>query len=262
MVAKKPDGSGSDEQQNQPQKLTGPLSSAALRAAALARLQAALQAAASDPAKSDELKAAMQEAINAGIEVAPTLTSHESTANTIRANSRSSKRTVRRSQHRPFVWLKSPGTIIGGVQAKWLLQDNAKARSVKLKNDKVERIRTGRKDGDSRIYVWATDWKDTDGYEVEENGTDFIINIAEWMFSEEIAPAPGIKQKFDLVEAPELIQGLPALCINLDKARKTTTFTFSHAKKKEGQPDPKGTVDKKADPETKGPEGQDENEQS
>jgi hypothetical protein len=249
MVAKGPDGSGSNEQQNQPQKPTGPLSNAALRAAALARLQAALQAAASDPAKSGELKAAMQEAIKAGIDVAPTLTSPGTAENTIRANSRSSKRTVRRSQHRPFVWLKSPGTIIGGVQTKWLLQDNAKARKVKLKNDTVERIRTGRKDGDNRIYFWVTDWNDTDGFEVEEDGTDIIINIAEWMFAEEIAPAPGIKQKFDLVEAAELVQGLPALCINLDKARKTKTFKVSYPKKKEGQLDPNGTVNK-----TQGPE--------
>ncbi|MDF2630174.1 MAG: hypothetical protein K0R39_4005 [Symbiobacteriaceae bacterium] len=233
MVSKKPDGSG--DPQNQPQKPTGPLSNEALRAAALAKLQAALQAAASDPAKVDEVKSALEEAIKAGVEVAPTLASHETTDNPLRINSRAGSRKVRRNQQRPFCWLKSPGTIIGGVQAKWSFEDNAKARKVKLKDGKVERIRTARKEGDSNIYMWVTDGKDADGFEVEEDGSNITINIADWIFAEEIAPAPGTKQKFDLLPAPELVGGLPALCINLEKVRKTTTFKVSYKKRSDDQ---------------------------
>lgn len=236
-----PQAKGSDDPQSQPAKFIAPMSEDPAKAAAEAAAKAAMEA-------------ALQAAAQAG---APTVSQHNNPDNkgTLRINSRGSKRTIRRNTQDPFVWLKSPGTLTWGVASKWLFEDNAAARNQKLKNGEVKRIRCGHFDKDSKIYFWATHHLDPDGIDVHLVKGKYVANIAAWMFEEEIAPAPGISQKFDLIQAQEQMLGLPALCIDRNKARKTK-YAADATNKAADETTPKKNVDKK-DPGTK-----DENEKS
>lgn len=247
-------GPSADGSQNQNEKFIVPMSQDPAKAAAEAAAQAALEAA---------LLAASQANTQTQSEILQY--NNPDNKGELRINSRASKRTIRRNTEDPFLWLKSPGTLTWGIAAKWAFEDNAKARKQKLKNNEVQRIRCAHYDQDSLIYFWVTSPQDPDGYEVNLVDGKYVANIADWTFEEGIAPAPGISQKFDLLPAPELMLGLPALCIDLNKARKTTYFEPSK-KSDAGEASTKGTGKLKKEtpgtsaPEVKDPGTEDENE--
>jgi len=60
-----------------------------------------------------------------------------------------------------------------------------------------------------------------------------LVNISDWLFEEDIAPAPGISQKFDLVEADEPEFGGAVVCFNTEQARKVKYFDPSGGKDEE-----------------------------
>ncbi|HYF76236.1 MAG TPA: hypothetical protein VD973_03840 [Symbiobacteriaceae bacterium] len=211
---------GSGEQQPQEQKF--------IYGMAQDPAQAALEAAA---------KAAHQAALQAAANVQPTPTpgtqSYVPPEGEFRLNSRSNSRRKRRNLKDPFLWRKSPGTLIFGVASKWMLDDNAKARKVKMRNGQTMRIRCASRDNDPCIYFYVTHPLDPLGFDVEWVRGHWEANIAEWLFEEGTAPDPGINQKFDVVQSPHLILGLPVLCINTDLARETKHFDTSGKKKNE-----------------------------
>jgi hypothetical protein len=232
MAPTKP-GPGAQDPQNQPDKFVVPMAQdpakAAAEAAAKAALEAALQAAAqvTPPSIGDQ-------------------TSH-SAGRTLRMNTNSSDRIPRRNQQYPFVWLRSPGTLLFGITSKWKFVDNAKARKVKVENETIQKIRVARFDEEKLIHAWVTDPLDPDGIEVKETESGLQANIAPWLFREGIAPAPGINQKFDLLDSPELILGLPALCFHMNKAKKTHYFETSGKKEEGGEASAKGNGKRKQD---------------
>jgi hypothetical protein len=176
-------------------------------------------------------KAALEAALQAADQALPPTIQNR--GRTLRINTNSSVRVVRRNQQSPFVWLKSPGTLIFGITSKWKLEDNAQARRTPLRNEKIEKIRCARFDGEKIIHLWVTDSLDPDGIVVTETESGLQANIAPWLFREGIAPDPGIKQKFDLLDSPELMLDLPAITFNMGKAKKTTYFDTTD-KKDEG----------------------------
>jgi hypothetical protein len=195
---------------------------------------------AQDPAKAAAeaaAKAALEAALQAaGQALPPNNPTPGSTGRTLRINTNSSVRVIRRNQQSPFVWLKSPGTLIFGITSQWKLEDNAQARKTQLRNEKIEKIRCARFDGEKIIHLWVTDSLDPDGILVTETESGLQANIANWLFREGIAPDPGIKQKFDLLDSPELTLGLPALTFNMGKAKKTTYFDTTDKKDQGSQP--------------------------
>lgn len=231
---------GANDPQNQPEKFIAPMAQDPAKAAAEAVAKAAMEAA---------LQAASQAATN------PTLFPQNSLTGRgeLRINSQSTRRRRRRNTQNPFAWLQSPGTFIWGVTSGWLLEDNAKARGLKGRDAIVEKIRCAHYDNDSRIFIWVTNPLDADGIRVKLVNGRYQANIADWMFEEGIAPEPGISQKFDLVEAPELMLGLPSLCIDLNKAQQTSYFATTKEKDEDEneEGETKGKVDKKdPDPDT------------
>ncbi|MDF2627649.1 MAG: hypothetical protein K0R39_1480 [Symbiobacteriaceae bacterium] len=73
----------------------------------------------------------------------------------------------------------------------------------------------------------VTDPNDSLGFKVVLVNGRWEANIAEWLFEEGLAPEPGINEKFDVAESPNLILGLPALCFNTDLAQDTKHFDTS-----------------------------------
>ncbi|MDF2629530.1 MAG: hypothetical protein K0R39_3361 [Symbiobacteriaceae bacterium] len=222
MTDKKSTGSG--DQQPQDQKFVAPMAydpaKAALDAAAKAAHEATLQA---------------SSLVNQG---SPSVANHltpSATRGPARINKRKTTRRVTRNLQDPFVWYKSPATLILGVAAKWMAEDNAKARKVKKRRGDVLRIRFGRFENDPHIYLWVTDPKDNDGYDLELVKGQQVINFSDWAFEEDLAPPPGIKQKFDLMETNEPEFGGPVLCFNTEQARKTKTFDPSGGKADEDE---------------------------
>jgi hypothetical protein len=213
MVDKKAPGSG--DPQPQEQKVIDPMTLAQAQASYEASQRAALQAA---------LQAA-------GV----TIPQAPPTRGALRINARATNRRMRRNLQDPFVWLKSPGKIILGVASKWMFDDNAKTRKLKMRKGQVMRLRCSHYEDDPLIYFWVTDPNDGDGYDVLLVNGHFEVNIADWMFEEGIAPEPGISQKFDLVEAEEQMLGGPALCINTSQARKTKYFDTTGKKDDEDE---------------------------
>lgn len=213
------DKNGTGAQQPQDQKFIIPMAQdpakAAAEAAAKAALEAALQAAAN---------------INPQPEPQPEGTTPPKARGALRINTRTTSRQVRRNLQDPFVWLRSPGTLLLGVASKWMFEDNAKARKAKKRKGEVLRIRCAHYDDDPNIYFWVTDPKDGHGYDLELVKGQLQVNIADWMFEEGIAPKPGVSQKFDLVEATEPELGGAVLCINTNQARKTKYFDTSGKK--------------------------------
>lgn len=239
VQAKKPDP-GAGDPQKQPQPFIAPMTQdpakAAAEAAAKAALEAALQAAAPIQPPS----------------IASPIT--QNTNRTLRIHTKSTQRVHRRNLQYAFLWLKSPGTLNFGISAKWKIVDNAKARKQQVQNDKIEKIQVARFEGEELIHFWVTDPLDPDGIEVTETKSGLQAKIAAWLFQEGIAPAPGLNQKFDVMDSPELMLGLPALCFHLDKAMKTHYFDPSGKKEEKGEASAKGTGKrKKAAPDSAAP---------
>ncbi|MDF2631299.1 MAG: hypothetical protein K0R39_5130 [Symbiobacteriaceae bacterium] len=231
-----------DDPQNQPEKFIIPMAQDPAKAAAEAAAQAAEEAArqASGQAQPPDIKNHVPN--NSG--------------RTLRINTNSSDRVIRRNHQTAFVWLNSPGTLILGIASKWKYEDNAKVRKAELTNGKIEKIRCARYDDEMVIHSWVTDSLDPDGIPVTETKGGLQANIAPWLFKEGIAPDPGINQKFDLNDSPELMLGLPALCFNMTKAKKVTRVDPSEKKAAEGEASTKDTKKRKQDV----PAADDENE--
>lgn len=225
MVLPKKPGPGAEDPQNQPEKFIIPM--------------------AQDPAK-----AALEAALQAAAEVQPPGPENHTpqiSGRTLRMNTNSSERVPQRNTESPFVWLKSPGTLTFGIIAKWMLLDNAKARKQKVQNDKIEKIRVARFDDEKLIHTWVTDSLDPDGIPVKETKSGLQANISKWLFREGIAPALGINQKFDLLDSPDLVLGMAALCFHMDKAKKTHYFETNPKKEEQGEASAKGTGKRKTD---------------
>jgi hypothetical protein len=159
------------------------------------------------------------------------------------------QRVRKRNQQPAFVWHVSPGMLKLGKTSEWALQDNAKSRGVTLVDGEVQLICVGNFNDDDLLYIWVVDENDPDAFEVKRNDEGYQeANIAEYLFDKGKVPQPGVKRKYNLLPAPELIDGKPALCIYLDKPIKTGTFATT--KKKKASTTPKG-------PENKGPETED-----
>lgn len=220
MGDKKTQGSG--DQQPQDQKFIAPM--------AQDPAKAALDAAA---------KAAQETALQAASHVSPPPLTEETTTparrGAPRINTRKTSRRVTRNLQEAFAWLKSPGTLIFGVASKWLIEDNAKARKVKKRRGSIVRLRFADFDGDPCIYFWVTDPKDNHGYDLQLVKGQTVVNISDWLFEEDLAPLPGISQKFDLVEAHEPELGGPVLCFNTEQARKVKYFDTTGGKDDEDE---------------------------
>lgn len=232
MAEKKSPGAG--DPQNQPETFIVPMAQDPAKAAAEAAAKAAMEAA---------LQAASQ--VEAQTQIS-------ATRGNLRINSLATNRRLRRNTQRPFVWLKSPGTLIWGVASHWQFVDNAMARGLKERDQAVEKIRCSRYENDSKIYLWVTSPLDGDGIRVKLVHGRYEANIADWMFEEGIAPRPGISQKFDLVVADEVMLGGLALRFDTNQAQKTTYFETS---RKDHDDDEESTPAKK-----KGKDTDDENE--
>ena len=165
-------------------------------------------------------------------------------------------RVRKRNQQPAFVWHFSPGMLKFGKTAEWTLQDNAKSRGIDLVDGDVQLICVGNFNDDDLLYIWVVDENDPDAFEVKRNDEGYQeANIAEYLFDKGKVPQPGLKRKYNLLPAPELIDGKNALCIHLDKPIKTGTFATTRKKKEETPTAPKGPENK--GPSTKAPETQD-----
>ena len=232
MSEKKTQGSG--DQQPQDQKFIAPMAQDPVKAAAEAAAKAALEAALQAASHVQPVPSAPETATPPTKRGAP------------RINTRKFTRKITRNLQEAFVWLKSPGTLILGVASKWLIEDNAKARQVKRRKGQVYRLRFARFDGDPFIHCWVTDPNDSNGYDLELLKGQFVVNISDWLFEEDIAPAPGISQKFDLVESTEPDFGGAVLCFNTEQARKVKYFDPSGGKDSEDGNDKDGEENENA----------------
>lgn len=161
------------------------------------------------------------------------------------------RRVRRRNQQPAFLWHFSPGLLLFGKSGEWTLADNSEDRGIPLVDDTVLRLCVGNFNDDDILYIWIVDENDPNAFEVKRNDQGYLeANIAEYLFDKKIVPKPGVKRKYDLLPAPELIDGKNALCIYMDKPLKTGTFSTTRKKKDESGTAPKG-------PEKKGPEKKD-----
>ncbi|MDF2630043.1 MAG: hypothetical protein K0R39_3874 [Symbiobacteriaceae bacterium] len=160
------------------------------------------------------------------------------------------QRTRKRQQQSAFLWHYSPGTLVFGRSGEWDLQDNSKDRGIPLVDETVQRITLGNFNDDDLLYIWVTDENDPDAFKVERNDNGYLqTNAADYFFDKGKAPKPGVKRKYDLLPAPELIDGKNALCIYLNKPTKEGTFSTTKKKKTgESAPTTKGPENKSTSP--------------
>lgn len=142
-----------------------------------------------------------------------------------------SRRIKKRNQQHSNCWLHSPGSFYFSRSADWDLTDNARARGVQMDDQFVKRIAVGHFGGDDRIYIWATEPNDPDGFDIDRTKDRIAANASEYFFASGLVRKAGVKEKFDLLPADKLIEGGPALCFHLNKPVAAGTFKTSRKKK-------------------------------